>query len=184
MNLGHIPFKKATLTDWIIYGVVAIGIVVAVLIFFIVLVSGMTSPLAHALPGTAPHQFTNPGFETGDLTGWTAGKTTSVLGSRSHTGTYSCHFDMSGTQATDYVTQPLDLTGATGITFYGMGEGNTWPFSVYVDNVLVRRSDAVADTWTKYTVPVSGYSGIHTVSVKWNGGPGMYGADIDDFAIS
>jgi tetratricopeptide (TPR) repeat protein len=55
MNLGHIPFKKASLMDWIIYVVVAVGIVTGMLIFFVVLVSGLPSAIGHVLPGTAPH---------------------------------------------------------------------------------------------------------------------------------
>lgn len=127
--------------------------------------------------------FTNPGFETGTLDGWTAGSTTFILGDRSHSGTYSCHFDMSGTPAGDYISQSVDLTDAVSISFWGMGESNTWPFYVYLDGTLVQKPNAVANTWTRYTIPVAGYSGVHTVTIKWNGGPGMYGADIDDFSI-
>ena len=129
-------------------------------------------------------RFANPGFESGNLNGWTTGSTTSILGDRSHGGTYSCHFDMSGTQASDYISQEVDLTGANSISFWGTGESNTWPFTISIDGTLVQSPNAVSNTWTRYTVPVSGYSGVHTVTVKWNGGPGMYGADIDDFSLS
>jgi hypothetical protein len=184
MNLGHIPFRKASATDWIIYVIFVIGVILAIVAFFILLLLPMSSSPVYATSGADPHQFSNPGFETGTLAGWTAGNTTSVLGDRSHSGKYSCHLDMTGIQATDYVSQRVDLTNAESVTFWGFGEGNNWPFSVYVDGVLVQRSNAVSNTWTKYVVPVSGYFGIHTVSVRWNGGPGMYGADIDDFSVT
>lgn len=129
-------------------------------------------------------QFSNPGFETGNLNGWTAGSTTAILGDRSHSGMYSCHFDMSGTPASDYISQSVDLTNAESISFWGMGESTTWPFSIYIDGTLVQKPNAVSNTWTRYRIPVSGYSSVHTVSIKWNGGPGVYGADIDDFSIS
>ena len=91
---------------------------------------------------------------------------------------------MSGSQPSDYLSQNVDLTNTDSITFWGMGESNNWPFYIYIDGKPVQTSDAVPNTWTRYTVPVSGLSGIHTVSVTWNGGPGVYGADIDDFSVS
>lgn len=163
---------------------IAVILAAAVVIIVAVQISVSLAP-AHSATisvGTSA-RFTHPGFETGTLDGWTAGSTTGILGDRSHSGTYSCHFDMTGTPATDYLSQSVDLTGAKAISFWGMGESNTWPFSIYIDGTLVQRSNAVSNIWTQYTVPLSGYSGIHTLTVKWNGGPGMYGADIDDFSI-
>lgn len=195
MNLGKIPFAKATQEDVIIYIVALVGvIIVTVLAIFFVLLF-MFAPVVsspdyqHSVSGyqqSTPgyHQFSNPGFETGNLAGWKSGSKVSVLGDRSHGGTYSCHFDMSGTQASDYISQTVDLTNAESITFWGMGESNTWPFYLYIDGKPVQTSNAVSNTWTRHTLPVSGYPGVHTVAVKWNGGPGMYGADIDDFSIS
>jgi len=156
-----------------------------VLVVLLILASAIVAAFVFGMAGVqTSSQFTNPGFETGNLAGWTTGSTTFVLGDRSHSGTYSCHFDMSGTPASDYISQSVDLTGAESISFWGMGESNTWPFSIYIDGTLVQKPNAVSNTWTRYTIPVSGYSGIHTVTIKWNGGPGMYGADIDDFSIT
>lgn len=162
-------------------------IALACVIFFISFLSFSPQegvPATHAVSEATFSQFTNPGFETGTLSGWTAGKTTFILGDRSHNGTYSCHLDMSGTPATDYLSQSLDLTGAHEISFWGTGESNTWPFSLYIDGNLVQTPNAVSNTWSRYTVPVAGYTGIHTFTLKWNGGPGIYGADVDDFAVS
>lgn len=171
----------------ILAAVAVVAVLLAAALYIVMLigqVSGPPAAVANVSVVTPAAQFVNPGFETGTLYGWTAGSTTFTLGDRSHSGTYSCHFDMSGTTATDYLSQSVDLTGATEISFWGMGESNTWPFSVYIDGRQVQTSNAVSSTWVRYTVPVSGYADVHTVSVKWNGGPGNYGADIDDFAIS
>ena len=53
-----------------------------------------------------------------------------IRGDLSHSGTNSCHLDMTGTHATDFVSQSVDLTNAPKITFWGIGENNSWPFSV------------------------------------------------------
>lgn len=164
--------------------VALMGVIVILGVIVIILAIQLSSSCIHGASITHPAQFTNPGFETGNLGGWTAGSTTGIIGDRSHSGTYSCHLDMSGTQATDFISQSIDLTNAASITFWGVGESDTWPFYIYIDGTQVQTSNAVSNIWTQYTVPVSGYTGIHTVSVKWNGGPGIYGADVDDFSLS
>jgi hypothetical protein len=166
-----------------LYPAAVIGLIIIVGVMSIILAFQLSSS---CMPGASlahPARFANPGFETGNLNGWTTGSTTGIRGDMSHSGTYSCHLDMSGTPATDFVSQSVDLTRAASVTFWGIGESNTWAFSIYVDGTLVQTSNAVSNSWTRYTVPVSGYTGIHTVSIKWNGGPGVYGADIDDFSI-
>jgi hypothetical protein len=164
-------------------GIVAkIGVIIAVIIVIMVAFQ-VSSSIPQGVSATHLSQFTNPGFEAGNPNGWTSGSTTSTLGDRSQSGTYSCHFDMSGTQATDYISQSVDLTNAESISFWGMGESNSWPFSIFIDGTLVQTSHAVPNTWAHYTVPVSGYRGIHVISVKWNGGHGIYGADVDDFSL-
>lgn len=193
INRQEESFSKKSRLFWL---PVALFMLMVLLILFAAVAAfafGMaysqTSPRVSTIPYSSEYspqyssRFTNPGFETGNLDGWTAGSTTFTLGDRSHSGTYSCHFDMSGTPSSDYITQSVDLTGVESISFWGMGESNTWPFSVYIDGTLVQKPNAVSNTWTRYTIPVSGYSGIRTVTITWNGGPGMYGADIDDFSI-
>ena len=92
MNLGEIPFAKATQEDVIIYIVALIGvIIVTVLAIFFVLSLFLFAPVIsaadypHSVQGyqqSTPgyHQFSNPGFETGNLAGWKAGSKVSVLG--------------------------------------------------------------------------------------------------------
>lgn len=180
---GEIFSTKANRRNMVMFPALLIGIIIIVAMAGI-FVQPTSSSGTPAVSAAYPRQFTNPGFENGTLAGWTAGSKTSVLGDRRHSGTYSCHFDMSGTPATDYVSQTLDLTNAESITFWGMGESTTWPFYIYLDGTLLQKTNAVPNTWTQYKIPVSGYDGPHTVSVKWNGGPGNYGADVDDFSIT
>jgi TM2 domain-containing membrane protein YozV len=184
MNRGEIPYKPVSTRDLVIYFAVVIGVFILVVTLIILMILPLLSPVTHTSSASYSRQFTNPGFETGNLAGWTSGSKVSVPGDRSHSGKYSGHFDMSGTENSDYISQNVDLTNAKSITFWGMGEGNNWPFYIYIDGKPVQTSDAVPDTWTRYTVPVSGYPGVHIVSLRWNGGPGMYGADIDDFSVS
>lgn len=179
-----LPEKRKFTDPVVILAVIAciVSLIAVALILFVVFPDQdsyqQTSSVTH------PAQFINPGFETGNSAGWTVGKTTAVQREYSHRGLYSCHFDMTGTQSTDYLSQSIDLTGAKEISFWGWGESNTWPFSIYIDGNLVQTSAALSNTWVQYTVPVSGYSGTHTFSVKWNGGPGLYGADVDDFEVT
>ena len=185
-----VPEKKKTVDLAIVLALAAciVSIVALACVIFIAFPPTASSPpvtpAPHAVSAVSFDQFTNSGFEMGTLSGWTAGKTTFILGDRSHNGTYSCHFDMSGTPATDYLSQSVDLTGAQEISFWGIGESNTWPFSMYIDGNLVQTANAASNTWVRYTVPVAGYTGVHTFTLKWNGGPGIYGADVDDFAVS
>ena len=124
----------------------------------------------------------NPDFETGDFTGWAVGSTTEIT-TNAHSGQYAAHLDFSGSQSTDFVQQNVDLTNVNSISFWGYGESTTWPFYVYIDGNLVQSPNAVYNTWTQYIIPTSNYTGIHTISIKWNG-DAAYGADIDDFSMN
>ncbi|AKB32822.1 cell surface protein [Methanosarcina siciliae HI350] len=131
---------------------------------------------------TNPNRFTNPGFETGDFTGWTTGSTTSISTSKIHSGAYGTHLDMSGTQDTNFVQQSVDLTNVASFSFWGYGESTTRTYYVYIDDVLVAQPAATPNVWTQYTIPTN-YSGVHTVAVKWIGSY-SFGADIDDFSMN
>ncbi|MDD3137163.1 MAG: PKD domain-containing protein, partial [Methanoregula sp.] len=127
-----------------------------------------------------PTYFTNPGFETGDFSGWTSGSRTSIV-SNSHSGKYGAHFDYSGYHATNYVQQNIYLTDVENISFWGYEVGGSNKnVSVFIDDQLVQSAACVQSTWTQYTVPTN-YTGAHVVTIRWPGS-GVGGFDIDDFS--
>ncbi len=126
-------------------------------------------------------QFTNPGFETGDRSGWTAGTLAGITTTWKHTGDYAVLFDMAGSNATDFLEQNVDLTDVETISFWGYGVNTNWNCYVYIDDVLVQAPNVVSNTWTRYTIPTS-YTGVHKVGIKWNGNS-FYGFIVDDFSM-
>ena len=96
----------------------------------------------------AVNRFNNSGFESGDLAGWTAGSTTSITDIMGHSGLYGVHFGLGGSSSTSFLEQYVDLTLVDGFSFWGYGEGTTLPFSVYIDDKLVKTFHATSNTWT------------------------------------
>jgi len=77
------------------------------------------------------NRFLNPGFETGDLTGWTGGATyTSVSSTHTHSGSDAVFFDYTGGSTYTYVAQRIDLTNVTNISFWGY-QDNSFPLTQY-----------------------------------------------------
>ncbi|WP_292546836.1 PKD domain-containing protein [Methanoregula sp.] len=131
------------------------------------------------------NQFVNPGFESGDLTGWTSGTSTSVSSTQKHNGNNAVYFPVAHLSTT-HVAQHVDLTNITKISFWGYQDGSmdstTYPqyFYTSIDGVQVQ-TNTLAHTWTQYTVPTSGYTGVHLVQVTFDKyGVGM-ASYIDDF---
>ncbi|GAB6286709.1 MAG: hypothetical protein STSR0009_29120 [Methanoregula sp.] len=130
------------------------------------------------------NQFINPGFETGDLTGWTTGAATSVSTTQKHSGNYSVYFPID-TPSNDYVTQHIDLTNVMNISFWGYQDGSmdstTYPqyFYTYIDGVHIQ-TDSCNHTWTHYTVPSSRYTGVHLLQVTFDTHSIGSGAYVDD----
>lgn len=130
----------------------------------------------------AANRFNNSGFETGNLSGWKYGNTTTLSSSKSHSGNYSVHFSNTGSQSANYVQQNVDLTIVDSISFWGYGDGSpVKQFYVYIDGVLVGTFNAVLNTWTEYTVSTSTYTGIHNITISGAGGFKSY---IDDFSVN
>jgi len=134
------------------------------------------------------NRFLNPGFETGDLTGWTGGATyTSVSSTHTHSGSDAVFFDYTGGSTYTYVAQRIDLTNVTNISFWGY-QDNSFPltqyFYTYIDGVMVYSSQAfssTSSTWTQFTVPISGYTGVHQVQVIFLPSGKSVNSYIDDF---
>ena len=131
--------------------------------------------------------FTNPGFESGNLTGWTTGSTTTIT-TNSHNGNYGAYFSSVADQNTNYITQTVNLTDANNITFWGCREGGNGalnPLYVYIDDTLIQ-TIIPTSTWTQYAISTSSYTGFHNITIAWYGNlyAGHYGFDIDDFSIN
>jgi large repetitive protein len=126
------------------------------------------------------NQFVNPGFETGDMTGWTPISAGTASNLFAHTGSYSgrAYGINAGFQ------QIVDLTNVQSISFWTLlsntsAGGRT---SVYVDGVLIGQYQTTKkSTWVyqSYSVP-SGYSGVHTVKFLQTLSGASYCIYIDD----
>ncbi|MDD5189190.1 MAG: PKD domain-containing protein, partial [Methanoregula sp.] len=116
---------------------------------------------------TAPAYFINPGFETGDFSGWTTGGRASEIVRTAHTGEYAVRFHW-GAETPDSVMQKVDLTGADNISFWGLTELNNDPrkILVYIDDDLIAQlSYGPASTWTQFTISTN-YTGAHEIKIS------------------
>ncbi|MFA5414288.1 MAG: PKD domain-containing protein [Methanoregula sp.] len=128
------------------------------------------------------NQFVNPGFETGDMTGWTpsilSGTTpASVSTTQKHSGTYSLYFNKQTA-----VSQYVDLTGISAISFwaYKTGPSGTPKIWFYIDDSYTQQSFTTSNSWAKYTFPTTGYSGIHKIQIYHYTNNRPYYAYMDD----
>ena len=138
---------------------------------------------------TTGNRFTNPGFEMGTSDGWIFGTSAypqysgTTITTNSHSGQYAAHFGFMGGSDTNYLLQYVDLTNVSNITFWGTLEGyNQWPygFAVSIDGVGVG-GGTPRNGWTQYMIPISNYTGVHSVEVSWTS-TASFGADLDDFS--
>ncbi|MBN2238680.1 MAG: Ig-like domain-containing protein [Dehalococcoidales bacterium] len=143
--------------------------------------SVVKTDLITVTPEGTTNRFSNPGFETGDLTGWTVQNEYAFVSSDyAHTGAYSLYVNK-GT----YVAQDIDLTGIGAISFWGykpQGYGNNQMFYFYVDDVLLESTYPVTSGWTQNTIPVSAYTGNHTVKIRYSDAATNRMSYIDDIA--
>ncbi|MDD5188048.1 MAG: DUF3344 domain-containing protein, partial [Methanoregula sp.] len=115
----------------------------------------------------APAYFINPGFETGDFSGWTTGGKRILLVSTSHSGEYAVQFHFGATVTPDSVEQNIDLTGVENISFWGRTQtiNNVNKVLVYIDGDLKAQLPyGPALTWTQFTVPTN-YTGAHAIKI-------------------
>jgi hypothetical protein len=109
---------------------------------------------------------TNPGFETGDFTGWNNDSGCFVFDMEAHTGTYSCLLNVSGIGEVG-IWQDVDLTGIESVSLWHMEYGPTHTLNVYVDSDLIYTTGAWASPWEQITTtPKFSYSGVHTLKIK------------------
>ncbi|MDD5143753.1 PKD domain-containing protein [Methanoregula sp.] len=129
------------------------------------------------------NQFANPGFETGDSTEWTTGKYASVSSATAHTGSYSAFLNSDGSVADSYVIQYVDLTDATVISFWGYGGSCsvTQSFNINIDGETVQAPGIIQTGWNQYTIPITGYTGVHPVQVAFDRKYIAVNSYVDDF---
>jgi len=141
-----------------------------------------TSYITVASNGRA-NQFVNPGFETGDMTGWTPVSGGTVTTESAHTGTYSekLYGISVGSQ------QVVDLTNVSSISFWGaLGKSAAGArIYVFIDDTQIGTTGTVSGSrnrgvWKSYSVPVSGYSGVHTVKFLQTLSGGSFCMYLDD----
>ena len=128
------------------------------------------------------NRYTNPGFETGNLTGWKSGSTTDIS-TNSHNGTKAAYFESNGNSSSNYVEQSIDLTYICSMSFWGIEKEDITPgdigkFYVYIDNNLVQDCLANNSEYNKYTISTTNYTGLHNIIVDWDGENSAY---VDDF---
>ncbi|GAB6284493.1 MAG: hypothetical protein STSR0009_06930 [Methanoregula sp.] len=124
------------------------------------------------------NQFINPGFETGDLTGWTATSAGSATSSINHTGNYSLY---TGTSMS--IEQHVDLTNIPNISFWiyrpNGGAPSGQHFTLSIDGAGIRDIHATDEAWIQYVIPIS-HSGVHTVKISYSDGATGYVQYLDD----
>jgi PKD repeat protein len=143
--------------------------------------AGMDSTTKFNYITVVENRFTNPGFETGNLTGWNAGSTTDT-NTNSHNGTKAAYFQSYGNASSNYIKQSIDLTNIGSISFWGIEKEDTTPgyigkFNIYIDNNLIQYPSANS-TYNEYIIPTINYSGVHNITLSWDGGNSAY---LDDF---
>ena len=132
---------------------------------------------------TGANKFTNPSFEDG-TNNWTIGTNTNTSTSMAHTGNTSIYFSTTGNKLTNYVTQNIDLSLVDSISFWGYGATTTPAnyFYIYIDGISVKFFKVIAGTWTQYSYVLSGYTGMHNVTIlTLTQGCAAY---VDDFNVS
>jgi hypothetical protein len=142
----------------------------------------LTIAVGLALPASAAELLTNPGFETGTLSGWQCDASDSVTGTAPHTGSYTLNGNAGGDTA--QCKQTVAVKPSTAYTFSG------WVKGAYVFVGVTGGVDA--STWTPGTngaysqlsVPFTTAAGQTTATVYVHGWYGQGAYTADDFSLS
>lgn len=144
-----------------------------------------TSYITVASNGLA-NQAVNPGFETG-MTGWTLVDSTVNSGIstvQKHSGSYSMVMSLGNAKGSS-ISQYVDLTGVTTISFYHYlaTTKQGWLY-VYIDGTQVGYTSSLAkNSWQQRSFPISGYSGVHNITLRYSAAANSYLDYFDDIVI-
>lgn len=140
-----------------------------------------------ALPASATNLVVNPGFETGDFTGWTQGGNTGFTGvtsGSSHSGTYYAYLGPVGSDGTLSQTMATTAGGAYDISLWLASDGGTPnDFSITWDgNVIYSASNIPGGGYTHIFVGAQTAStGSTTLTLAFRNDPGYL--NLDDVSV-
>jgi hypothetical protein len=135
--------------------------------YAILLYKKTISKILSVISVAGTNKIVNGGFETGTISGWSkyedSGTSVSISGSYYHTGIYGVRFDTPSIGKTCYIYQDVDLTGVSTLEVWGL-YGYNGGF-ITIDSDIKQSGLDDGATWTKHSVDVSSYSGVHTIKI-------------------
>jgi len=113
----------------------------------------------------------NGGFETGNLSGWTATGRASIQTGQKHSGSYAVNINTTSGVTQSSVSQSVNLTNVSQISYYSyISVTTTGNLTVLIDGAQNERYNSPVSTWTHHTIDTSSYSGLHTIRFEVNRG--------------
>ena len=145
------------------------------------------TPTPTPVPTPTGGVIANPGFETGNLIGWTASGTTSVV-TTAHSGTYAARGGSAGPTGNSSVSQTFTIpSGATSLSFWYQvycpdSVSYDWATATLRDNTtattttMLGRTCTRTGTWVQVSANVSGLVG-HSVTLTLTNHDDNYAGD-------